>query len=807
MVGASVAMMGLTASAQTATISKNVQKPTVSTNKVNRTLGLNNFRNLPDAQLKQIGDRVSANGHPTRSTAAKLFSKSKSSRMAKASSTIVDSHLVSANYQASDTVFWEGFEFMDSEDRPYIPTNLNKWSTKSNIENLTPYIASGLCPTWTTYQGDGYYVPYAKEGDLMLVCMFGGEAYSSDGTTVIAPAPQQDEWLVSPTINGVSKDNYLSFDICYAPWDTHYFIEGTDSVFDRSRVAYDVDVLISTSTRTTSYNADDYTRVYRLSEMVDKEIAHVDMNDNEAVDNLLYMNWHRIQIPLAEYDGKNIRVAFRYTGTKGGSVLIDAVRVSDLLPVANYDIPRGSLYWGFSNEMYAMTNDQNLAKVALVPAYVPTVWNNLSNEDSKDFIWTYSVDGNSQQTKDTDLTMPGMKPSPMIEMPKLQSSSGLRSDEVTAGTFKVGGNTQMSYDNGQVVNYNVGNYDLTKSWWTAEIGQPGSAQYAFGTGSGSFWASNSNYRYNNVDGVANYFEKPQSPYVFNEVTLPLGDCLNLGAPLACTIYKVDADGIVTDEVLAQSIYNPADAKTKGSCTPIPGTAGMYCLKFVFDDAIVVNDAIFVSIDGFNNPNLIAIAPVAQALNHDNGIGYAFVKLNTQNNGYQFVEVAGALSSVDGGSNMNVSMCISMNAVFPYLNAEEGDIFAANSNGETKSFTIDSYWNPQKDWTISTSDSWIKAESVIDEVAQTVSLKITADALPSDKDGRFGTVKISALGCEQLITVLQGSEVTGIEGVANAKNFNDIDGTYTLAGQRINSSDAKNGIFLVKKNGKFVKVIK
>ncbi len=806
MLGAAFAMLGLTANAQTASTS--AQNPAMTAKKYNRTLGLNNFRNLPDAQLKKIGEKVSANAYPTRYTALKLLknANTRAGRMAKASSNIV-TPMSAANYTASDTLFWESFEEWDGETMPYVSASLNKWSTKTNIDNLTPYLTNGLCPTWTTYQGDGYYVPYAKDGDLMLVCMFGDVAYGSDGTTVIAPAPQQDEWLVSPTINAIDKSNYLSFDICYAPWNTHYFIEGNDSVFDLKRVAYDVEVLISTSTRTTSYNAEDYTQVYKLSDMVDKEIAGVDMNDNEAVGQLLYMTWRHIQIPLAEYDGKNIRVAFRYTGTKGGSVLIDAIRVSDLLPVAKYDIPQGSFYWGFSDDMYSMTNDQNPTKTAIIPAYVPTEWNNLSNEDAQDFVWTYSLDGtNSAQSKEKNLQMPAANPTSLMEMPKLLANAGLRADEIMSGTYKVGGNTQMTYSNGQTVVYNVGNYDLTKSWWMAEIGTQGSAQYAFGSNSGSFWGANSNYYYNNVDGIANFFEKPQAPYVFNEVSLPLGDYLNFGATLACTIYKVE-NGFVTDEVIAQSVYNPSDAKTKCSCTPVPNTAGMYCLKFVFDDALVIDDAIFVCIDGFNNSNIISIAPIAQAMNHDNGMGYAFVKLNTQSSGYAFVEVAGALASVDGGSNMNVSMCIGMNAVFPYLHSLEGDVFTAASAGEIKNFAIDTYWNPQTDWAITASDSWVKAEAVVDEAAQTVSVKVSADALPADKEGRYATVKISALGCEQIITVLQGSEITSIEGIANDKNFRAIDGTYTISGQRINSADAKNGIFLVKKNGKFIKIIK
>lgn len=799
--GVSLAMLTLVANAQT-----QVNHDLYRGGKFSGTLGANNFRNLPDAQIKAIGQRVSANMYPTKATAKQLLkaSNDRKAGSVRKVSELFHTNMLSANYVSSDTLFWESFEQWDGETMPFIPSNLNKWSTKSNIANIAPYLSNNLCPTWTAYSGDGYYVPYATSGDVMLVCMYGGEAYGTDGSTVIAPAPEQDEWIVSPTITGIKKSNYLSFDICYSPWNTHYFIEGKDSLFDMERVAYDVEVLVTTSTRSVSYKDTDYTKVYKLSEVVDKEIANVDMNNNEEVGKLLYMKWNHVQIPLSEYDGKNIRIAFRYTGTKGGSILIDAVRVSNLLPVAKYDIPKGAFYWGFSDQMYTLTTDQNPVKFASIPAYVPSVWNNLSNEDGQSYVWSYSLDGvNTAQSNDYDLKMPACAPASMLSMPTLKANADVHSDEILMGTFSVGGNSQVVFQNGQVVNYNLGNYDLTKSWWAAEIGTPGSQQYAFGTGSGSFWAANSNYRYNNVDGIANYYEKPLAPYVFNEVTLPLGDYLNFGATLACTIYKVDAEGFVSDEIIAQSVYNPNASKPKGSCTNVPGTSGMYCLKFLFDDAIVIDEPIFICIDGFNNSNMMSIAPIAQAMNHDNGIGYAFVKLNTQKDGYSFVEVAGALASVDGGSNMNVSHCIGLNAVFPYLHSKGGNVFASPSEGGSKEFAIDTYWEP-KDWKITTSASWIKAEPIVDEVNQVASVKITVDALPAGVESLDGTVTISALGCEETIIVLQGAAVTGI---GNVLSGNAVGGIFTLSGQRINSADAKNGIFIEKKNGKFVKVIK
>ncbi len=782
LLGVSAVMLGLSANAQSLSMQ--------NANRYNRPLGLNNVRNLPDNQLQKIGEHVTANAYPTRAAAKQMLKSAKATARRKVAGAVAPKS-VAANYQASDTIFWESFEGWDGNTMPWLPESPNKWTTKSNIADLTPYLQDGNCPTWTSYKGDGYYVPYSTDADNMLVCMFGTEVMSADGKTVIAPAPKQDEWIISPSINGINKTNYLSFDICYAPWNTHFFIEGEEEKFDANRIAYDVEVLVTSNTRTISYDSADYTQVYKLSEEVDKEIAGVDLDDDEAIGQLMYMNWHHIQIPLTDYDGKNIRVAIRYTGTKGASILIDAIRVSDLLPIAKYDIPQGAFYYGFSEKANLFNT-----KIALVPAFQPLTWQNYSNEDAKSFAWSYISNGEQATSTDKDLLMPAQKPTALVDMPVLTASSSERNNKFNGAYYKVGGNAHYSYSGPGMSfegDFYVGNFDPTKEFWTGQINaNPANPIYAFGTGGGAFYGELSNYYYNAVDGIGNFYEKPASPYVFSSVMLPLGDFFNLGATLACTIYKVENENTITDEVIAQ-----ATVKTGQQI------AGGWFLIFDFDRPLVIDDAIFILIDGFNNSNLMTLAPLSQAFNHDSGKSYAFVKLNTSEGKFAIVDVANLISGVGGGGNMNVSHCMGMNAVFPYVNSVEGDVFTVADAGEAKSFNIESYWEP-KDLTISASDSWIKAETIVNEVEHTLAVKITADALDSGVKGRSGTVKIEGLGCSQTILVLQGEEVTGIKSVASTDN---IDGTFTLSGQRINSADAKNGIFLVKKNGKFVKVLK
>lgn len=807
MMGVSIAAMSIAASAQT-TVNSGMVSNSLKANRYNRPLGLNSVRNLPDEQLQKIGERVSANGFPAKAKAVRMIKEAESKiagkRLAKANG--VSTPMAFANYQESDTLFWETFAAWDSEhSMPYVPTAPNRWATKSNIADITPYLSSGSCPTWTMYQGDGYYVPYATDGDYMLVCMFGEEAYGSDGTTVIAPAPMQDEWIVSPAINAIQGTNYLSFDICYSPYNTHSFVENGEDVFDMNRVAYDVEVLVGSNMRSASYNADDYESVYKLSSEADKQIIAAG-NDDEKLAQLLYMNWRHIQIPLSKFEGNNIRVAFRYTGTKGGAVMVDAIRVSDLLPTALFERPEGSLYLGYSPDA-ALLN----VPFALMPAYRESVWTNYSNDDSKDFLWRYSVNGESGTSKERDLVMPAVNPSNFESWPTLQASAGVRVDEYNGGSItgiKAGGDASIYLDQTiGVVDFSVGNFNPVKLTWSAAVGQ---GQSAFGTGGESFWAQMSNYYYNKVNGIANVFEAPTSPYVFTQVIQAFEDFLSMGAKVACTVYRAtDLGGgalRVEDEVIAQTTSITEKQITGGGTTVI----------FNFDKPVVIDCPIAISIDGFDDANLWTALPLAQALNHDSQKGYGFVILRNKNGNVEWVEIAGAMSAnEDPSKNMEVSFCMGMNAIFPYIHSNDGDVFVVENAGGKKSFDIETYWNPNgagagavdPKWTVTCSDNWFTAETVVDDNTKTVSLNVTANALPADVKGRHGSVTISALGCEEVITVLQGEDVTAVDGMTIAGNVNGMDGVYTISGQRINSANAKNGIFLQKKNGKFEKVLK
>lgn len=806
--------MTLAASAQTQPMQLDLKQ-----NMYKGKLGLSNVRNLSDTQLKEMSKHNGAIEMPTKAETAKLIKAARKAHqnkgIAKLRADGPADILATGKYKESDFLLKESFEGYTGK----FNETPESWTRFSNFDADT-YIseADGECPTWMMYETDGYYAPYATDGHFLLLCMNSAEKKGVDGTTVIAPAPDQDEWIVSGTVNNIQATNYLSFDLAFCPLYSHLFAEDPENPkVDLEKLAYDVEVLVTTSTRSASNNEENYTKVFKLSDFVTPMLQKADLTSTEVLTQLMSMRWQHFRVSLADYAGKNIRVAFRYKGKKAGAVLLDAIRVSDLLPIAMYDRPEGSFYLGFSDKAIL-----NYSKTVLMPAYTETTWKNYSNIDCESNVWRYNVNGNSGTSTDYDLTLPAANPS-SLNWPTLQANAGLRADEYKGGadvdlgtqgiahsdhgTAKIGGNAVINYG-GEYgnINFSVGNFDSTKQYWLGQLDGVSNA-YAFGSGSGTWWSSMTNYEYNMVEGIANVYDAPAAPYVFNTVYLPMGDYFNLGAPIICTVYEaknLENGGIeVTDNVLGQ-VTSQVETSVGGA----------YMLSWNFPNIMTITTPIAISITGFSHSNVLQIAPLSQALNHDNDKGYAFVLLkNSSSNGIWWCEIAGALSAIVGSGNMEISHCIGMNAIFPYLHSNDGDVFTAAEAGETKSFDIDSYWYPKKleatdntnGWTIECAESWLTVTPTLDTNAQKAGVDITVQALPAGVPGRTATVTIKALGCEETITVNQG-DITAIEGVT-MNGFTSAKGTYNISGQRINSKNAKGGLFIENRGGKFVKVVK
>lgn len=719
---------------------------------------------LTDLDVKAMEDKYTGFSLPSIKKLKNELNVSKSvlAKGRSVSNKVLRSNQLRGAYVAADTLLWESFEGWDGVAYDWTPEG---WTEYSNVDNSLISESNAYNPTWQTYQTDGFYAPYATDGNFVGIVQYGYDQYSADSSTIIAPAPEQDEWLVSPAITNIQNTNYLILDLGYAPISMHMFYDETskEDIVDFERKSFDFELLVTTDARKASNDESKYNSVFKLSDEIAKEIANVDTSDESSVVSLMSFRWHHFAIPLNEYSGENIRVAMRYKGKNGGTVIVDALRVSDMLPTPKYSVPEGAFFYGFSQEYYAVGG--GATPTVLLPADREQIWTNNSNDDSKNFEWIYALptdtEDRSGKSSDRDLVMNPSRASNFYFMPKLIAYTGARSDYYEkGGLYRFGGNTAIAYEDGTTALYGAGNYDLTKSFWTAPVDATGQ-HFLFGTGSELFFGQTEGLT-GKVKGVANWYEQPASPYIISTVWLSLAKftALTNNIQFNCTIYRVKQleNGIIeiTDEVIA-------NASTTSGAVKNSAVDGNFNMIFNFAEPIVVNEPILIYIDGFQNKNILTIAPVAQALAHDSGKNFALLSLETDNGSYILYDLEGLIQNADGEGGAQTSFCISSNAVYPYLYSVDGYTFEVPSEGGSKDFVCDTYFSPEG-WAVEGLPEWVKMEQLLDESTGIVTVKFVAEALPAETEGRSANIKITSECNEMTFTILQGTEISAIQGV-------------------------------------------
>ena len=204
-----------------------------------------------------------------------------------------------------------------------------------------------------------------------------------------------------------------------------------------------------------------------------------------------------------------------------------------------------------------------------------------------------------------------------------------------------------------------------------------------------------------LNGVANLFEKPSSPYLINSIWAL---CVNVDpktdTQLALTIYRSENGS--SKEAIATAVCKSSDIQLRQT-DPSSGIS-MYSAPFVFEQPVEIDDEILVSIRNFNNDNFNSIGFCYQYNNHDNNKNYAYVHLlQAQNsNGSEYEYALPALFS-----DLNTSFFINMDVTCPYLSVvNPGNRFEVLADGGKQTFTIDSYF-PADSLKFNNLPSWIK----------------------------------------------------------------------------------------------------
>ncbi|MDE5870714.1 MAG: hypothetical protein K2H22_02045 [Muribaculaceae bacterium] len=312
------------------------------------------------------------------------------------------------------------------------------------------------------------------------------------------------------------------------------------------------------------------------------------------------------------------------------------------------------------------------------------------------------------------------------------------------------------------------------------------------------------------EGYANFFAAPAAPYYITKMWSWLNIQANKATNIEMTLYKVDEEGFVTDEILAAG-----EAAVDKSSKPqsIVVTFDLYALDedgLQTDEPIVV-DCAFLAVMKLNKADLEqvnavcgggAIAPVDSDISYPR---HAYIVVSEDGEEYFQASPYRYYTDETYSELMSVTDFMWMvDAVFPWTYAVDGqNTVQVPEEGGTASFNISSYYGIEYfGYSFPEDCDWIdfaNASVANNQDLQCQVLNIPVAALPEGVEGRSVTIDVEGVGTSLQLVINQG-KVNAVSVVAVDKNAV----YYDLAGRRV--ANPEKGIFIRKTGNKAEKVI-
>lgn len=633
---------------------------------------------------------------------------------------------------ASSEALDEGFEGWDEEAWDWLPEGWTDESKAGSISHLVDVYGDTYNFTWRTahyYPKSGLYsayVQYAFPVDTLSDEDENGDGLLNDTIQCNLPTPQ-DEWLISPPVTVKQADYVFVFDLYYDPfWGRLSYLEIDENneliaAFDTMHTV--VEALISTDGGNT------WTKKW------DNRENAAQYTDDELLDIGLITGapWLMVSIDLAEYHNKDIQIAIRYWDDGGESVFVDNVKVGYLLPEVSYRRPSGHLISGLSTDYLALTGN-----VIVGHAYTPTLWKG-EVKYQESVSWSFSdadlapIESYSEQNPVVTLPF-GLYNTPLLTA----TGKGNTRVEFQLGSdgeyslIGLGGENIWLGENDEEIKLGLGNYDL----------QYGLAFYTGVNAEGMV-------DYGTFKGVANYFEKPASKYMFETFYVHLGNIVpKPDEPVKLNIYAVNENNSL-GEIIASSETWPEDFifayhyDEEDDDGDVEGT-DLYTIPFKFmaidsegrehESYLEIDDRFVAEFYNYQSADILF-----QYEDHPTGENYAYISLE------------------EGLVSLNATSALfDMDAAFPFLHTEDNR-YEAPVTGGTKSFEISTYWLPDGWWLDENLPDWISfGEPSTDFTAGIVTLPVVVDALPSTVSGRSANIYIASYACNLTLQIKQGS---------------------------------------------------
>lgn len=671
----------------------------------------------------------------------------------------------------------ESFEDWPGDDYGWLPEG---WTKDSKAEVESEYItdwfinsnSSGMYPAF-----DGYYAA--------------GINYDT---------AYKDEWLITPVVDVPAYPNLyykayvypiFLFDLNYVDWDTFEFTE--------KRMAANLQVLVRAEGDEEWTVVKDYYEDYK------------DLTLSELYD-IYPLELSKEQIDLSAFVGKRIQIAFRYYGTDGNSMIIDAVSVSNPALEVSYSWPLGTLFYGLNHDFSALT-----LSMPVEPVNVPLTWYNTTEDYTASFTWNYQNAASDEVTSnDTDLTETyrpdytddfTSRNNCFVSPTLVATAEGAAPGEFKSyDYFQCGGKAEWSLS-GTITQFGMSVFDTnTEGLDIAVVDNDMESSipvFGYSPDVDQYWTD---YTFQGdegegdgvkLTGILNYYFTQEAPIVISGAWVHAKGLIGDNAEFTLDIIPIDDNGEMTSTI--------ATAKVKGSDLIMTegGTKNYYVLPFTFEAPVVLSQmdcfSYVVRLSGFNDPeNVEWFAPYQSVFDNADGYALGWIEKAITFNG----ETGSSISPIYNYTGGLQTFSIMLDAAYPWLDAENTEVEISG-----------------------TAEAEIALGSYYDGSELTATLP-DGSALPEwlsvTTEGRYGTakaiftaagnepasctVKIAAPGVTKVFHVSYDG-FSGVSGIAADDNA-AVREAYDAMGRRVAIDTDAKGLYLLRHtNGRVEKIVR
>lgn len=541
--------------------------------------------------------------------------------------------------------------------------------------------------------------------------------------------------------------------------------------------------------------------------------------------------YHPMLVNISKYVGKNIKIAFRYYGINGESMMLDDVKVGEATPTAAATAPNAVFPIGFSLEGYNLSDASgNVLNLALAPYKTSLEWTNVSPA-FESCTWTYpDEEGNETTSSSKNLEAPEYGFG-QYDAPSLVTKIGSKtSDAVKLYDAVQYGGSVMIKNGDNYMSFDAAMYDLNRLVSEkAKFSLAGDGVFGMGATSDATWNQLLKTEGMKVTGMGMFIPQPAAPYTLSSANAAVyytAGKLTDKSQLKATVYKVEDDGSFT--AMAEGYCSPSEIyKADDKSYP---KAVFYFEREI--DGLPTQAELFV-----DYPIVIQFsADLAEGEEFDFVNAFDSAPDEVENNVYVFFNDAEgtrkminttALSFEDGSAA--AGLYASFDATYSWLRSDE-DAFEAKPAGESKTFDLDSYYNlvnsKGEDLATATGEGlgdWYTVSFANGSGTEPAKMTVAVSALPEGIDVRSSYFDVEVFGMKKRFYVAQHSEA-GVSDLAVSATKAFVNGgnivvsspkatrvaVYNVAGQKvaeqafagkatIKASDFAKGIYVLKFN--------